>query len=143
MAGNCAKLRSHWTIVFRMLRLMAAPSLLLSVPLLFSVFTSGQKSSKSGIFEGLTDIGKTLQGSTVYDPSTNEYRDWRRRRYVGSVGRLPFQLGTRSFRMSQLNRARTSKAQPQEPDSSFPCYNIHSRRVSKREFCSAGALVGA
>lgn len=56
-----------------MLKLITAPWLLWSVPLLFSVFASGQKPG-SGIFEGSTDIGKTLQGSTIYDASTGEYR---------------------------------------------------------------------
>jgi TolB protein len=57
-----------------MLKLIVAPTLLLSLPLLYSVFASGQKPGKKGIFEGSTDIGKTLQGSTIYDASTGEYR---------------------------------------------------------------------
>jgi TolB protein len=64
-----------WTILFRMLKLIFTPSLLLSVPLLLSVFASGQKPMTNlGVFEGSSDIGNTNKGSTVYDAATNEYR---------------------------------------------------------------------
>jgi hypothetical protein len=58
-----------------MLKLLA-PSFLLSVPLLFSVFTSSQQQPQSarGLFEGSSDIGATQKGSTVYDAATGEYR---------------------------------------------------------------------
>ncbi len=57
-----------------MLKLIATPSLLLSVPLLLSVLAQGQnKSGPLGLFEGAGDIGKTLKGSTVYDPATGTY----------------------------------------------------------------------
>jgi hypothetical protein len=51
---------------------MAAASLLLFAPLLFSF----QRSLPEGqnMFEGSTDIGKALKGSTVYDAATGEYR---------------------------------------------------------------------
>jgi hypothetical protein len=56
--------------------LKLAPSFLLSVPLLFSVLTSSQQQLQGarGLFEGSSDIGATQKGSTVYDPSTGEYR---------------------------------------------------------------------
>jgi TolB protein len=57
-----------------MLKLIAAPTLFLSVPLLLSVFTSGQKTTEHNLFENSTDIGNTLKGSTVFDASTGEYR---------------------------------------------------------------------
>jgi TolB protein len=59
-----------------MLKLISTPSLLLSVPLLFSVLTSSQQKPDRahGLFEGSTDIGATLKGATVYDPATGEYR---------------------------------------------------------------------
>jgi TolB protein len=57
-----------------MLKFIATPSLLLSVPLLFSVLAPSQQKSDRGLFASSTDIGATLKGSTVYDPTTGEYR---------------------------------------------------------------------
>lgn len=61
-------------IVVRMLRLIAVPSLLPFVPLLLSFLPISQPKAPRGIFEGASDIGKTLPGLMVYDPATGEYR---------------------------------------------------------------------
>jgi len=52
------------------------PSLLFSLPLLIAVLTSAQHNPDGahGLFEGSTDVGNTLKGSTVYDPASREYR---------------------------------------------------------------------
>ena len=59
-----------------MLKLIIIPSLLFSLPLLIAVLTSAQHNPDGahGLFEGSTDVGNTLKGSTVYDPASREYR---------------------------------------------------------------------
>ena len=59
-----------------MLKLIATPSLLFSIPLLLSVLPSAQSQADGahGLFEGSTDVGSTPKGSTVYDPGRGEYR---------------------------------------------------------------------
>ena len=59
-----------------MLKLIMIPSLLFSLPLLIAVLTSAQHNPDGahGRFEGSTDVGNALKGSTVYDPASREYR---------------------------------------------------------------------
>jgi TolB protein len=58
-----------------MFKLMAASSLILSMPVLLSLVSAQQKpQDANGLFEGSTDVGNTLKGSTVYDPAAGEYR---------------------------------------------------------------------
>jgi len=59
-----------------MLKLIATSFLLFSLPLVIAVLTSAQqqRDGAHGLFEGSTDVGSTLKGSTVYDPGSGEYR---------------------------------------------------------------------
>jgi hypothetical protein len=59
-----------------MLKLIATSSLLFSLPLVIAVLPSAQqqRDGAHGLFEGSTDVGSTLKGSTVYDPASGEYR---------------------------------------------------------------------